>query len=77
MQHAGSSSLTRDHTPALGALSLGHWTTGEVPSTIFITVGLYSVLKSGSVESFHFVLFKDVLDILCLLNLYMNFRMKL
>ena len=34
LQHMGSSSLTRNQTgpPALGAWSLSHWTTREVPS---------------------------------------------
>ena len=37
LQHVGSSSLTKDRTlaPALGAWSLGHWTTREVPVYLF------------------------------------------
>ena len=37
LQHVKSSSLTRDQTwfPALGAQSLSHWTTREVPLTLF------------------------------------------
>ena len=40
LQHAGSSSLTRDQTqvPALGAQSLSHWTTREFPIVIFKTL---------------------------------------
>ena len=36
LQHVGSSSLTRHqtHAPALGAWSLSHWTTREVPKCI-------------------------------------------
>ena len=41
--HVGSSSLTRDRTwaPALGAWSLSHWTTRQVPvSAFFAPVGI-------------------------------------
>ena len=36
MQHVGSCSPTRDPTPApaLGAQTLSHWTTREVPETV-------------------------------------------
>ena len=43
LRHAGSSSLMRDRTwpPALGAWSLSHWTTREIPPP-----GLLSLLKT-------------------------------
>ena len=41
LQHVGSSSLTRDQPgpPALGAWSLGPWTTTEVPLTFHLIKG--------------------------------------
>ena len=46
MQHAGSGSLTRDHTwpPVLGVWSLSRWTTREVPLLPFLFLFLSEVL---------------------------------
>ena len=48
LQHVGSSSLTRDRTwaPALGAQSLNHWASREVPDLNFYHVSLceYSIV---------------------------------
>ena len=46
LQHVGSSSLTRDRTqaPCIGAQSLNHWTTREVPLCSFLCSPLWPTL---------------------------------
>ena len=64
-----SSSLTRDqtHTPCLGRQSLNHWTTGAVPFSVSLTVGVPEVWIIGAqFSSFSYPSFPFSLQWTCL-----------